>query len=408
MSKNNENKLVPRLRFPEFKDVGAWAVEEVGNVFEVTRGYVLSMNLVSEEQSESNPFPVYSSQTKNNGLAGYYKDFLYEDAITWTTDGANAGDVNFRKGKFYCTNVCGVLINKNGFSNLCIASLINSVSRKHVSYIGNPKLMNGVMSKIKIPFPKIKEQQKIASCLSSLDEIITTESQKLEMLKEHKKGLLQNLLPQIGETVPKFRFKEFEDSGEWEEMTLGEICKVTSGGTPSRTNNDYWNGDIPWISTTLIDFNTINSANEYITEAGLQNSSAKIFPNNTILMAMYGQGKTRGKVAILGIEAATNQACAAILLKDGYNTNYVFQNLAGRYNEIRKLSNQGGQENLSGGLIENISITIPVNPKEQMKIASFLSSIDDLINAQSQKIETLKLHKKGLLQGLFPTISIEE
>ena len=159
-----------------------------------------------------------------------------------------------------------------------------------------------------LPIPLPQEQQKIASCLLSLDEIIKAESKKLGALKEHKKGLLQNLFPQNGETVPKLRFKEFEDSGEWEKNTMEEICKITSGGTPSRTVNDYWNGEIPWISTTLIDFNTINAANEYITEAGLQNSSAKIFPKNTILMAMYGQGKTRGKVAILGIEAATNQA----------------------------------------------------------------------------------------------------
>ncbi len=257
-------------------------------------------------------------------------------------------------------------------------------------------------SEILIPKPNPQEQQKIAACLSSLDDLISAENHKLDALTAHKKGLLQHLFPAEGETVPKLRFQEFEDSGEWEVKSLGEICKITSGGTPSRTNTDYWNGEIPWISTTLIDFNTINAANEYITEAGLQNSSAKIFPKDTILMAMYGQGKTRGKVAILGIEAATNQACAAILLKDGYNTNFVFQNLAGRYDEIRELSNQGGQENLSGGLIETIPISIPVNPQEQQKIAACLSSLDALISAQRRKVEALKVHKKGLMQGLFP------
>jgi len=195
--KKNGKALIPRLRFPEFQDSGEWEVEEVGNIFEVTRGHVLPMNLVSDEQSESNPYPVYSSQTKNNGLAGYYKDFLYEDAITWTTDGANAGDVNFRKGKFYCTNVCGVLINKNGYSNHCVAAIINSVAKKYVSYVGNPKLMNGVMSKIKIPLPSLPEQQKIADCLSSLDDLIQAQQQKIEALELHKKGLLQGLFPDI-------------------------------------------------------------------------------------------------------------------------------------------------------------------------------------------------------------------
>jgi type I restriction enzyme S subunit len=99
----------------------------------VTRGYVLSMQILSEEYSRKSPYPVFSSQTKNNGLAGYYKDFLYENAITWTTDGANAGDVNYRSGKFYCTNVCGVLLNSDGYANPFTAELINSVSSPHFS-----------------------------------------------------------------------------------------------------------------------------------------------------------------------------------------------------------------------------------------------------------------------------------
>jgi len=204
MSKETKNTLVPKLRFPEFVNDGEWEKKEIGEVFEITRGYVLAMNLVKENHSDETPYPVYSSQTKNNGLAGFYKDYLYEDAITWTTDGANAGDVNFRTEKFYCTNVCGVLINKNGFANKCIAELINSVSKKYVSYVGNPKLMNGVMSKIVIPFPSLKEQQKIADCLSSLDEYITAQTEKIEALKAHKKGLMQQIFPAEGETVPKF------------------------------------------------------------------------------------------------------------------------------------------------------------------------------------------------------------
>ena len=190
-----EGETQPRLRFPEFQNAGEWEVKAIGDVFRVTRGEVLSMTLVKEEASEEAPFPVYSSQTKNKGLAGYYSEHLYEDAITWTTDGANAGDVNFRPGKFYCTNVCGVLINTNGYANACIAALLNSVTRSHVSYVGNPKLMNGVMAKIEIPFPPVAEQQRIATCLSSLDALITAESQKLETLKTHKKGLMQQLFP---------------------------------------------------------------------------------------------------------------------------------------------------------------------------------------------------------------------
>jgi len=192
-----EGETQPRLRFPEFQNAGEWEVKAIGNVFKVTRGEVLSMKLVQDEASDEAPFPVYSSQTINKGLAGYYSEYLYQDAITWTTDGANAGDVNFRPGKFYCTNVCGVLINTNGCANPCIAALLNSVTRSHVSYVGNPKLMNGVMAKIEIPFPSVAEQYRIAKFLSSLDALITAETQKHDAVKTHKKGLMQQLFPSL-------------------------------------------------------------------------------------------------------------------------------------------------------------------------------------------------------------------
>ncbi len=190
-----EGETQPRLRFPEFQDAGEWLEKEVGEVFKVTRGEVLSMTLVQDEKSSKARYPVYSSQTKRNGLSGYYSDYLYENAITWTTDGANAGDVNYRSGKFYCTNVCGVLINTDGYANACVAALLNSVSRNHVSYVGNPKLMNGVMAKITIPFPTVEEQLRIADCLTSLDELLAAQTQKLAALKTHKKGLMQQLFP---------------------------------------------------------------------------------------------------------------------------------------------------------------------------------------------------------------------
>jgi type I restriction enzyme, S subunit len=194
-----EGESVPRLRFTQFSKDEGWSVKEVGEIFRVTRGEVLSMRLVSADKSEFSPFPVYSSQTKNGGLSGYYSDYLYEDSITWTTDGANAGEVNYRNGKFFCTNVCGVLINTAGNANVCLASIINLVSRNYVSYVGNPKLMNGVMAKIEITIPSVEEQQKLSECLSSVDWLIDTNGHELEMLISMKTGLMQGLFPAIDE-----------------------------------------------------------------------------------------------------------------------------------------------------------------------------------------------------------------
>lgn len=199
-------------------------------------------------------------------------------------------------------------------------------------------------------------------------------------------------------TAPQLRFKEF--SGDWAEKKIGDIAVVTSGGTPSRNTPKYWDGNIPWVTTSLVDFNIIKSANEFITQDGLDNSSAKLFPKETILMAMYGQGITRGKVAILGIEATTNQACAAIKLKDGLDTQFIFQNLVNRYEEIRDLSNEGGQKNLSAGIIKDIFISYP-KKEEQIQIASFLSAADKRINQLKQKHELLQQYKQGMMQKLF-------
>lgn len=171
-----------------------WEETKVKDIFVVTRGNVLSMTLVTNEQDENNLFPVYSSQTKNNGLSGYYDKFLFEDCITWTTDGAGAGDVNFRKGKFYCTNVCGVLKSDKGYANTFVAEILNSVSRKYVSYVGNPKLMNNVMSEIQISIPtSIEEQTKIATFLSAIDDKINHCQSQIEKTEVWKKGLLQQM-----------------------------------------------------------------------------------------------------------------------------------------------------------------------------------------------------------------------
>ena len=197
---------------------------------------------------------------------------------------------------------------------------------------------------------------------------------------------------------PKLRFQEFD--GAWSNSKIDDIAVVTSGGTPSRSNLTFWDGNIPWVTTSLVDFNIIQSAEEFITQKGLDNSSAKLFPKNTILMAMYGQGITRGKVAILGIDATTNQACAAIKLQSNYDTQFIFQNLMSRYEEIRDLSNDGGQKNLSAGIIKEIEVNYP-EKREQIKIASFLSVVDEKISQLTQKHQLLREYKQGMMQKLF-------
>jgi len=186
----------------------------------------------------------------------------------------------------------------------------------------------------------------------------------------------------------------------WKVATIEDIAQVTSGGTPSRKNDNFWGGDIPWVTTAEVQSNVIDDTAEKITEAGLKGSSAKLFPVNTLLIAMYGQGKTRGKIAKLGIEAATNQACAAIIVKNEHHVDYYFHFLSGQYENLRDLSNDGGQKNLSAGIIKTFSVPVPPLP-EQKKIAQILSTWDKAITTTEQLLANSEQQKKVLMQQLL-------
>jgi len=183
---------VPEIRFAGFTD--AWEQRKINDLFKVTRGYVLAATTTTSKRTEEAPYPVYSSQTKENGLMGYYKNFLYEDAITWTTDGANAGTVNYRTGKFFCTNVCGVLLSNEVKANQMIAEALNNVAKKYVSYVGNPKLMNNVMADIEIQLPNQENERVLISKLfCNLDNLITLHQRKYEKLQNLKKACLEKM-----------------------------------------------------------------------------------------------------------------------------------------------------------------------------------------------------------------------
>lgn len=186
----------------------------------------------------------------------------------------------------------------------------------------------------------------------------------------------------------------------WKHVRLGDIAQIASGGTPNRAEPRYWNGDIPWVTTGEIQFNTITDTAEKITAEGLKNSSAKLFPPGTLLMAMYGQGKTRGQVAKLGVEAATNQACAAMRLSDDCDLDYVHQCLASHYEAIRELGNAGTQQNLNAALVKGIALPLP--PKsEQAWIAALAACWDAAIARTEQLLNNSRRQKQDLMQGLL-------
>jgi type I restriction enzyme S subunit len=188
----------------------------------------------------------------------------------------------------------------------------------------------------------------------------------------------------------------------WRINTIDEIAKTSAGGTPSTQKPEYWeDGDIPWMSSGEVHKKRVRNVDKFITQQGYKNSSAKLFPPKTLLMALAGQGKTRGTVAISEMELTTNQSIAAIMITDDLvHPDYVFQNLDGRYNELRSVSGGSGRAGLNLTIIGEQVVLLPPLP-EQIKIAQILTSVDDVIEKTQAQIDKLKDLKTAMMQELL-------
>jgi type I restriction enzyme S subunit len=172
---------------------------------------------------------------------------------------------------------------------------------------------------------------------------------------------------------------------------------MKSGGTPSRKRPEYWlNGTIPWVKTGEVDYCLIKDTEEKATDAGIENSSAKLFPPGTLLMAMYGQGVTRGRVAILGIEAATNQACVAIFPHEIIDSKFLYYLFEYKYDYYRNLGHGANQKNLSAEILKGATITYPKKMDDQKQIVSIFEELDKKLSQTCRK--------KVQLQDLFRTL----
>lgn len=249
----------------------------------------------------------------------------------------------------------------------------------------------------RLPLPPLPEQRKIAAVLSTVQKAIEQQKQIIQTTTELKKTLMQKLFTEglRGEKQKKTEIGLVPES--WEVVRLEKVCSFKSGGTPSRSHPEYWDaGSIPWVKTGEVDYCVINDTDEKITPYGLKNSSASLFPPGTLLMAMYGQGITRGKVAILGVEAATNQACVAFFPKESIRTKFLYFFFEYHYDRIRNYGHGANQKNLSAEILKGVSIAYPENIEHQDSIITSFEAIDNKLLAH---------HKKSsMLSGLFRTL----
>lgn len=405
MGASSTNPMIaPELRFPAHKE--SWKHLTMREISTINQGLQIPISERLTKEVEGSHFYITNEFLKKGSKKSYYivnpspSVVCVESDILMTRTGNTGMVVTGVSGAFH--NNFFKISYKNCVSRFFLYYFLTSHRTQHtlLKLAGAstiPDLNHGDFYRIVMGTPTLPEQQKIADFLTAVDERIAQLKQKKALLTDYKKGVMQQLFSQ----TLRFKDDNGNDFPDWEEKEVKDISNVTSGGTPSRQKASYWNGNIPWVTTSLIDFSQIDSANEYITEEGMKNSAAKIFPKGTILIALYGQGVTRGRVSILGIDATTNQACGAIMVNAQIaHTNFVFYSLQRDYELIRNLSNDGGQKNLSGGLVKSLRIGVPTL-LEQIKIANFLTAIDTKIEQVSIQISETQTFKRGLLQQMF-------
>lgn len=249
-----------------------------------------------------------------------------------------------------------------------------------------------------LALPNFKEQQKIADCLSSIDELIDAESRKLKALEKYKKGLMQNLFPAEGKTLPEWRFPEFKGRGEWKYEEIGKVGEVITGKTPSTSDSSLWDGDVQFVTPTDI----VENKYLYHTQRTVvKTPKMKVLPKYTIMFTCIA---SIGKMALSLYPCITNQQINSIIPKPLYNNEFIYYSLLQKSFLIKSRFANSTLPIINKTDFSKIQIPVILDKKEQKKIAGCLSEIDTMITKQSNKVKQLKTHKKGLIQGLFPSL----
>lgn len=423
MSQTNNNTLVPRLRFPEFKDSDEWDVNRLADIGDILQGFGFP-DAYQGRASGDYPF-IKVSDISNAILKGNFfikeslnyidvkdvKDLKAKTIPVGATIFAKIGEA-IRLNRRVITG-CECLIDNNvagvkAIEGKAIDNFIYYVLSKIdlIKYSGGtvPSINKTTLENIPVANPNSNgEQQKIAACLTSLDEVITAENQKLEALKAHKKGLLQNLFPQVGQTVPKLRFSEFKDSGEWEEKALEDVALFFKGKglAKSQINTNDKNPCIHYGELFTKYSEVINEVKSRtnISDGFKSKANDVLMPTSDVTPNGLAKASCiKLNDIILGGDILVIRPKPMILGE------FLSRFIRHREQEVLKLVSGTTVFHLYGSSFGKFGLLYPSLP-EQQKIADCLSSLDEVIAAQAQKIEALQRHKKGLLQGLFPDVS---
>ena len=392
--------LVPKLRFPEFRDAEGWAVKPFDELFTVGNGR-------DYKHLEAGDVPVYGS----GGYMLSVNDYLYEGESVCIGRKGTIDNPMFLTGRFWTVDT---LFYTHSFKG-CLPKFIFAIFQqinwlKHNEAGGVPSLSKTNIQKIQTAVPTPDEQQKIAECLSSVDELMAAQARKVDALKTHKKGLMQQLFPREGETQPRLRFPEFQNAGEWDVEPLGKLVELQSGfafsgssfGSEGRklvTPKNFTKHGHGNFDESVSKYTTEDVPERFVCNPGdLLVLLTDLTPTCELLgkplLLEDRDGTVLLNQRVVRVEASAPEL-AALFLK------YVF--LSETYNRlIIKTATGSTVKHSSNKVLQEMPLVYP-SLEEQQRIATCLSSLDALITAETQKHEALKTHKKGLMQQLFPS-----
>jgi len=422
MSEQKHKGLAPELRFPDFKDKGEWEEAKLGenNISTFVKERI-PLEQVSLENyvSTENLLPDYAGVTKASKLpsTGSFTRYKKGDILVsnirpylkkvWaaTKEGGTSNDVIVIRAKSKV---------KDSFLKYLLRNdeFINYVM-KGAKGVKMPRGDISLMKEYPVAIPSNpKEQQKIADCLTSIDELITAQAQKLDALKAHKKGLMQQIFPAEGETVPKLRFPEFRDKGEWVQDVFDTLVDVVDGdrGTNYPKAEEFSeSGFCLFLSAKNVTKNGFRFDEfQFITkEKDKSLRKGKLKRKDVVLTTRGSIGQFAyftNNVPYENIRINSGMVILRVKSKKLVSDYlYAFSNSAPLTTHIENVAFGNAQQQLTVAGIKKFPIYYP-EPEEQQKIANCLTSVDELIAAQAQKLDALKAHKKGLMQQLFPAM----
>lgn len=366
-------------------DKSLWQQATLGQLFNLYQPKTISTSQLVEDGA----YPVFGA----NGIIGFYNEYNHDDPeVLITCRGASCGSINISKPKSWI-NGNAMVVHPKDFVNVDISFL--SYLAKSIDYSkvitgsAQPQITRANLQNVKIKLPQYIIQKSIASELDALQEVIDGYKAQLTDLD----ALAQSIfLDTFGDPI--------SNPKGWEVDILKNLAVIGTGSTPSRSNPDYYNGIIPWVKSTEVRNSFISQTQEHINEEAIRNSNCTIYPVNTILIAMYGQGKTRGQVGLLKIEATTNQACAAIQCKSEINYLFAFWHFQMCYEANRSLGHGTNQKNMNLSIVGNMRFILP--PLElQNKFAKQVEAIERQKSLLRQQLADAEMLMAERMQYYF-------